>query len=65
MRMRPCRGNRYRVRVRPGAADAEPVRVLTSPGGAETVRVTAVCASRASPRAGGVKACYIITVTFV
>ena len=43
MRVRPCRRNRYRVRVRSGAADAEPVRVLTSPRGAETMRMISIC----------------------
>ena len=49
MRVRACRRNRYRVRMRSGTADAEPVRVLTSPRGTETVRVTAVCARPACP----------------
>ena len=39
MRVRPCRRNRYRVSVRAGTGDAEPVRVLARPGGAETMRV--------------------------
>ena len=43
MRVRPCRGNRYRVRVRSGRRDAEPVRVLARPGGAETMRMISIC----------------------
>ena len=42
MRVRTCRRNRYRVRVRSGTADAEPVRVLSRPRGAETVSVIAI-----------------------
>ena len=43
MRMRPCRGDSDRVRVRSGRRDAEPMRVLARPGGAEAVRMIAIC----------------------
>ena len=43
MRVRPCRRNRYRVRVRSGRGYREAVGVLTSPRGAEAVRMIAIC----------------------